>query len=178
MTTETTPDVVRAAISRWSEPVVGFAGVALVIGLCVFFAKGWVPRDRLHSAPSDIGVLAILPFDVIPAAASPDLGQELLADLNRELGGDVTVVPRDRCAQYAGSRQTLREIASDLGADSVLVGTLVVSDSDHRVRARLVRAHDSHELCEVRAGGVTSAAIAARLRAEILGDEGKGDADG
>jgi len=170
-------DTVRAAISRWSDPVVGIAGVVLMVAVVVFFARGWVPRERERPVPRDVGVLAILPFDRAGADASTssDAGtafvDALVADLTRELSSDVTVVPAARAAAFRGSRRTLRDIAAELGADSLLVGTVRATGDEHSLRVRLVRAQDSHELWSARVSGDTSASIAARLRDDIFGVE-------
>ncbi len=167
-----TSNPVRAAISHWTEPVFGLAGLALVAVVLLFIVRGWVPRERPHPGSPEIGRLAVLPFDEIgdEAAAAPDSGS-ILEALTSEFSHYLAVIPSEQSQLQGRSKKTLREIAEDLGADSLLVGSIIAGDSGTRVRARLVRAEQSRELFAVRVLGEDPARLAAQMRTTILGED-------
>ena len=171
MSGDDTSRVVRTAISRWAEPVCGFLGLVLLGALVVFIAKGWVPRERWHPGPDDIGVLAVMPFDPIGDERTATFDPQALATaLAAEFSSLVAVVPVERSMTHAGSQKTLRDIARELEADSILVGSIIATDDLPRVRARLVEAETSRELAAVRAIGADVSEVAAELRASVFGD--------
>lgn len=167
-----TSNPVRAAISHWTEPVFAVAGLALVAVVLLFIVRGWVPRERPHPGSAEIGVLAVLPFDEIgdEMADAPD-STAILEALTSEFSHYLAVIPAEQSQLQGQSNKTLREIAEELGADSLLVGSIIAGDGGTRVRARLVRAEQSRELFAVRVLGEDPVLLATKMRATILGED-------
>jgi len=160
----------RQVISRWLEPVFGFAGVVLLAVVLLFVVKGWVPRERPHPGPAEMGVLAVMPFDDLRASDGRGFSvEELARTLAAEFGRVVRVVPVERSFTYTGSNETLRDIARELGADSLLVASIVPRKAGARVRGRLIFAANSRELWAIRADGSDAASLAETIREQVLG---------
>ena len=101
--------------------------------------------------PASIERLAILPLSNLAADPSQDyfsdgLTEELIATMARLFRGQLGIVARTSIMRFKGVSRPIEEIASDLGADYVIEGS--VRRQDHRVRiaVQLFRAADAASL--------------------------------
>ena len=126
----------------------GLVGGALLLALVLGFNMAGV-RQWLHSRPSPIRSVAVLPFENL----SGDPGQEYFTDgMTDELITDLAQLPylqvisRTSVMRYKNSRETLPQIARELNVDAVVEGTLARSGDRVRIRVQLIRAADDHHL--------------------------------
>jgi tetratricopeptide (TPR) repeat protein len=124
---------------RVAAAVVAALGAALGISLAgQRFTRSRVGSPRLATAPR----VAVLPFKVLGSPSLQWLGEgmvDLLAS-GLEAGGarlvDPSAVVR-RARDGVGELSTSRELAQALGADLFVAGTIIQSDSDVRLHARV-----------------------------------------
>jgi TolB-like protein len=121
-----------------------------VVALAAIVA-GWLLLTRVWGgAPaSPIRSLAVLPLENL----SGDPEQEYFADgmtetLIGDLGkiGALKVISRTSVMQYKGARKPLREIATELGVDALLEGTVSREGDRVRVTAQLIDGRTDHHL--------------------------------
>jgi TolB-like protein/DNA-binding winged helix-turn-helix (wHTH) protein/Tfp pilus assembly protein PilF len=145
------PTVTRRPPRSWRlvASVLGglLAGVLLlgvVLGFNLANSRDWLRR---RSNPQ-VRSLAVLPLQNL----SGDPTQEYFADgitdeLITELAefGSVRVISRTSVMQYKGVKKPLRQIASELGVDAILEGSVLRSGQHVRVTAQLIdAATDQH----------------------------------
>jgi TolB-like protein/DNA-binding winged helix-turn-helix (wHTH) protein/Flp pilus assembly protein TadD len=127
------------------------AGVLLAIPLLSIGLNISGMRDRLLSlrTPPRIASLAVLPLENL----SGDSAQEYFADgMTDELITEVAkisslrVISRTSIMQYKGAHKPLAAIASELGVEAVVEGTIVRSGQKVRITAQLVQARDDRHL--------------------------------
>ncbi|MDX1395045.1 MAG: protein kinase [Gemmatimonadota bacterium] len=109
--------------------------------------------DSARSAPStsrdatgptsDPHTIAILPFEATGGEDTADpfaegLHEDLLTELSRL--GSLTVISRSSVARYAGREQSIRQIGRELGAGTVIEGTVRRAGSRARLNIRLLDA--------------------------------------
>src|SRR5580704_314611 len=107
------------------------------------------PSEGLHPRARLIKSLAVLPLENL----SNDSAQEYFADgMTDELITEVAkitslrVISRASIMQYKGTRKPLPLIATELGVDAVLEGTILRSGQTVRITAKLVQACDDRHL--------------------------------
>jgi serine/threonine protein kinase/tetratricopeptide (TPR) repeat protein len=123
-----------------------YGAAAVLLLAAVFFGlnmRGWRGRLRGRVSPVSMRSLAVLPM----VNLSGDPNQEYFADgmtdvLITDLGkiSALRVISRTSVMQYKGGRKPLREIASDLNLDAVVEGSILRSDSQVQITARLIEA--------------------------------------
>ena len=161
----------------------GLLAGALLLGLVLGFNLA-NSRDWLrHRSNPQVRSLAVLPLQNL----SGDPTQEYFADgmteeLITELAelGTVRVISRTSVMQYKGGQKPLRQIASELGVDAILEGSVQRSGQHVRVTAQLIdAATDQHiwarsydrELGDVLLlQSDMAGSIAQEIRAEINGN--------
>jgi TolB-like protein/DNA-binding winged helix-turn-helix (wHTH) protein/Tfp pilus assembly protein PilF len=140
---------VGASLRKWW--LLASAGVLLAIPLLSIGLNVGRMRDRLLSlhAPPRIESLAVLPLENL----SGDPAQDYFADgMTDELITEVAwisslrVISRTSIMQYKGVHKPLAVIASELGVDAVVEGTVVRSGQKVRITAQLIRARDDRHL--------------------------------
>ncbi len=123
----------------------------LVIAATSFGFNALGMRDRLlgRVRPARIGSLAVLPLENLSGDASQEffadgMTDELITDLAQIR--DLRVISRTSVMRFKGARKPLPQIASELGVDAVVEGTVERAGSRVRVRAQLIRASDDRHL--------------------------------
>ena len=116
--------------------------VAAAIVMALAIAIGWWAFERPQVQDGE-PTIAVLPLENL----SGDPEQEYIADgmtvaLINELGqlGSLDVISRQSVMRFKNSSKSLPEIASELGVDVVLVGTVIREDLKVRVTVQLVDA--------------------------------------
>jgi TolB-like protein len=104
-------------------------------------------------SPSNVGPelrsIAVLPFtDMSPDSDHQYYGDGLAEEITTTLAGveGLSVVPRTSAFRFRGSDRDLRAIATELGADAVLQGSVRRSAESLRIQVQLLRASDGHQI--------------------------------
>jgi TolB-like protein/DNA-binding winged helix-turn-helix (wHTH) protein/lipoprotein NlpI len=138
-----------ATLRKWW--LLASAGTLLAIPLLSIGLNVSGIRDRLRSlrSPPRIESLAVLPLENL----SGDPTQEYFADgMTDELITEVAkisslrVISRTSIMEYKGAHKPLAAIASELGVDAVVEGTIVRSGQKVRITTQLIRARDDRHL--------------------------------
>ena len=125
--------------------MIGLAG-----GVLVAAAAWWLLEGRIapgaRAAPAGVAAVAVLPFQEV--AGDPDssylaegMTEGLIADLSEI--GSLKVISRSSGAAAQGAMRSLAELASDLGVDAVVKGSIRKAGDSVRVNVRLLQARDS-----------------------------------
>jgi serine/threonine-protein kinase len=134
----------------WRNAILG--GV-VAFALWGIVAAGWL---ALKGAPAGLGgageaipSVAALPFDNMSgdpedAYFTDGIHEEILARL-AQIGG-LRVISRTSVLEYRDSPKNLRDVASELGVDHVLEGSVRRSGNRIRVTAQLIDAEGDHHL--------------------------------
>jgi adenylate cyclase len=142
----------RSAPSRRSPALsLGVAGAAFAVVLLVLW--GLWPGAERPAAPSadarSIQSLAVLPL--VNLSGDPEqeyftagMTEALIADLAKI--ASLGVVSRTTVMQYAGARKPLPEIASELGVDGVLEGSVLRAGETVRITLQLIDARRDRHL--------------------------------
>jgi TolB-like protein/tetratricopeptide (TPR) repeat protein len=121
-----------------------FSGLALAV-----VTSGWTRAGRAgvgtaHAPPT--ARIAVLPFERIgPSEGAPiadGLTEELIVETGRLAPGRLGVIARSSVERYTERPIDLGRIASELGVDFVMEGSVRRDDRRVRVTARLVRCSD------------------------------------
>jgi TolB-like protein/Tfp pilus assembly protein PilF/predicted Ser/Thr protein kinase len=133
----------RLALWRW--PVIVAIALTLIVGLAWFLF--W--RHAPAVLPDQIKSLAVLPLENL----SGDPAEEYFADgMTDALIGDLAkigalrVISRTSAMHYKGTKKSLPEIASELGVDAVVEGTVQRSGDRVLIRAQLIHAATDRHL--------------------------------
>jgi serine/threonine-protein kinase len=134
----------RTSVSRrrWLLPP-GIAAVVLV--LAVVLLRGRAPSN----GGAELRSIAILPFtDMSPDSDHEYYGDGLAEEITTTLAGveGLSVVPRTSAFRFKGSDLDLRSIASELGADAVLQGSVRRSKDALRIQVQLLRGLDGRQI--------------------------------
>lgn len=138
-------------IFRWKNVAVGSVGAFALWGV---LAAGWLLLDggRLVPDSDDPGArpsIAVLPFanlsrDAADAYIADGLHDEILTQLHK-IGG-LKVISRTSVLAYRDATSNVREIGRELGAGTVLEGTVRVEGEGIRVTAQLIDATTDEHL--------------------------------
>ena len=140
-----TPPARRARMWAGTLGVLGFAAAVLL----VTDAGGWRSRLSAGWASGGIHSIAVLPLENRP----PDPTQEYFSDgMTEQLIGDLAqlrglrVISRTSIMRFKGTHQPLSEIASALGVDAVVEGSVQQDSGTVRIMARLIDARTEQPL--------------------------------
>ena len=129
-------------------PAAGLALVALAVALA-FAVIGLRDRNAERGDRSRIGSLAVLPL----ANLSGDPDQEYFADgMTEELITDLApirslkVISRTSVMRFKNSKEPLRKIASQLGVDAIIEGSVQRAGDRVRITAQLIEASSDRHL--------------------------------
>ncbi len=132
---------VVTAWPRQSRPVWKRVGMVATT-LAAIMAAGWAIRDQLRPETLEVRRLAVLPL----ANLTGDQRQEYFVDgmheaLVTELSRipELTVISRQSTAQYQRTDQPVPVIASQLGVDALLEGSVFQAEDSVRIRVQLIR---------------------------------------
>jgi serine/threonine-protein kinase len=131
--------------SRW-KPLVA---VAVVVAVAILIGSRVWNRAETPETASNPRSLAVLPFtDMSPERDHEYFGDGLAEEITTALASveGLEVVPRTSAFRFKGERVDLRTIASELGVDALLQGSVRVSDRMLRAQAQLIRAGDGRQL--------------------------------
>jgi len=128
----------KAAPRRRWRAWVGGAALALGITAALLWQRAWAPAPPKHSTPTRIAVLPLKNPGGDPAQdyLVDGLTDALITDLGQVTS--VRVVSRTSAMAYKGSAKPLPQIARELNADAVVVGSAVQSGPRVRLSVRLV----------------------------------------
>lgn len=127
--------------------VTGIAAALALVALLVS-SRFWKGAD-VPQTPSEPRSIAVLPFtDMSPGRDHEYFGDGLAEEITTALASveGLEVVPRTSAFRFKGERVDLKTIASELGADALLQGSVRVSDEKLRVQVQLIRAEDGRQL--------------------------------
>ena len=124
--------------------------IGLAAAVLVTAAGWWLLEGRTAlgapAAPAGVAAVAVLPFQEV--AGDPDssylaegMTEGLIADLSEV--GALKVISRSSGAAAQGAMRSLAELASDLGVDAVVKGSIRKAGDSVRVSVRLLQARDS-----------------------------------
>ena len=152
---EEAPRAHASHLPRWRRFALR-AGLLAALAVAVG-TSGWTRAGRAVGLPlpqvtteAQPARIAVLPFEAIGsregAAIADGLTEEVIAETGRLAPGRLGVIARSSVARYDGRRIDLARVASELGVDFVMEGS--VRREDHRVRvtAWLVRASDQSQV--------------------------------
>lgn len=171
---------------KWNPALVGAAfGLAMLALLVVWGAQRWESRRNVSLA-APVRTLAVLPLENLSGDSAREyfadgITDGLITELAKSRG--LQVISRTSVMQYKNVRRPLREVAGELGADTVVEGTVALNGTKVRVTVQLIRAAtDSHVWAQSyeRELGDTIALqteiarnIARELKATVLPSEGR-----
>lgn len=135
----------RGSRWTWKRPVAG--ALALMALLCIVATLAW---RRAHLRPGSAGdkvALAVLPFSNLTGDPgqeyfSDGLTEEMIAQLGRLDPERMSVIARTSVMHYKGSSEPLPQIASELGVQYVLAGSVRRDSGRVRITTQLVRVTD------------------------------------
>ncbi len=133
--------IVRQVLGRWLEPLLGGAGVLLVLIILLFFARGWTPRASEPLRAAELVPVAVMPLEDLsspgnPEAWSPRCTRALVGALG---AAGFEVLPFEAVESYAGSLTPLTVIAEEIGAETLVVGTVLHHEDRLRLTVRIER---------------------------------------
>jgi len=127
------------------------AGLAAALALAVL-TSGWTRAGRGGVVTGSTGAaarVAILPFELIgPSEGAPiadGLTEEVIVETGRVAPGRLGVIARTSVERYRGQPLDLARLASELGVDYVMEGSVRRDGRRVRVTARLVRCSDQSQ---------------------------------
>jgi TolB-like protein len=126
------------------------AGVALAVAamFAVVVIGSWLAKRRTQAA-GPIRSLAVLPLQNLSRNANEEYFADGMTDaLITELAHtpNLRVVSRTSIMQDKGNKKPLRQIASELGVDAIVEGSIVRSGDRVRITAQLIDARDDRHL--------------------------------
>lgn len=137
-------DLRRSDRRAWRVGAAAVAALALV-GV----AGGWMSQRGARPTADNPLTIAVLPFENLSRDASQDyLGEGVTESLMTDLARlpALRVVSRNSVRRFAYSGLSLREIASELGADRIVEGSVLRVGDRLRISAQLVDARADRHL--------------------------------
>jgi TolB-like protein/DNA-binding winged helix-turn-helix (wHTH) protein/Tfp pilus assembly protein PilF len=149
------PEIQNLKSNRIALMVIGAFGIAAVLALVVWHAKGEFRPPRSHTSPSS-GVsapvfrrrmLAVLPFENLTGNPgqeyfSDGFTEEIITQLARLDPEQVGVIARTSVMRYKHTGENIRQISTELGVDYVVEGSVRRSGNRVRASVQLIRASD------------------------------------
>jgi TolB-like protein/tetratricopeptide (TPR) repeat protein len=131
---------------RWRVAAGTLAGVALLAAIGYIAFKVWLresPTDHEHHT------IAVLPLENLSGDPRQDyfadsMTDELIAGLGQFSAS--RVISRTSTMTYKGTTKTLPQIARELGADTVVEGSVLRQGNQVRITAQLIDATTDHHL--------------------------------
>lgn len=133
----------------WRKPLLAAAIAAALALLSVLASSRFWRSAEAPQTPSEFRSIAVLPFtDMSPGRDHEYFGDGLAEEITTALASaeGLEVVPRTSAFRFKGERADLKTIASELGVDALLQGSLRVSDETLRAQVQLIRAYDGRQL--------------------------------
>jgi TolB-like protein/Tfp pilus assembly protein PilF len=125
------------------------AASILMVGTVALLAR----RQFAHSAQAASGrvILAVLPFANLSGDPAQDyfadgLTEEMITDLGRISPQSLGVIARTSAMKYKETREDVKQIGQELGAEYVLEGSVRREGARARVSAQLIRVSDQTHL--------------------------------
>jgi serine/threonine-protein kinase len=125
------------------KPLLAAAAVLAVAGLVVLLRKNEAPSPAVPRS------VAVLPFtDMSPGGDHEYFGDGLAEEITMALASieGLDVVPRTSAFRFKGEKVDLRNVATELGCDALLQGSVRLSGEKLRVQAQLVSAASGRHL--------------------------------
>jgi serine/threonine protein kinase/tetratricopeptide (TPR) repeat protein len=128
------------AIPKWSIYAAS-AALALAVGMLTFHVSGLREKVLPRAASAQIHSLAVLPLENLSRQPeqeffSDGMTEALIAELSRISA--LKVISRTSVMQYKGAKKPLPQIASELGVDGIIEGS-VARDADRvRITVQLI----------------------------------------
>ena len=151
----------------------GIALVALAAGLA---AAGlwWLIASRSSEVSAPIASIAVLPLANLSGADAQQyfadgMTEALISELSAI--GDLRVISRTSVMQFKGTTRPLPEIAAALRVDGIVEGTVMRTDRDVRITARLIDARSDSQVWSGNYQQPLSDAIA--LQREVAAEVGR-----
>jgi len=147
-TTVSIPVVELRRTPRSRLAFIGILAAGVVVSIAAFVVLRWREKPT-PSPPTTIHSLAVLPFrPLVPSerdeALELGMAETLIAKLSSIRG--MTVRPLSSVRRYGGLEQDPIAAGRMLGVDAVLDGSIHNAANNVRVRVRLLRVADSHQL--------------------------------
>jgi TolB-like protein/DNA-binding winged helix-turn-helix (wHTH) protein/Tfp pilus assembly protein PilF len=142
----TPPERIRYAVFRNGVAAVA-AAIVVTLGLTVLWRHLAAPKStRASGAIASIAVLPLrnLSRDSDQEYFSDGMTDELITDLAKV--GRLRVISHTSVQRYKESKQSLPEIARELGVDAVIEGTVMRSENRVRITAQLIDARTDQHL--------------------------------
>ncbi|MDH3611702.1 MAG: hypothetical protein OEU90_06690 [Gammaproteobacteria bacterium] len=138
-------------LGRKARRYVGASALAVLIVAVLVWLVPSEPEAPYSppASPDGIKALAVLPLDNLSADPDQDyfaagMTEALIAELS-ELAA-FKVISRTSVMRYKGTSKTLPEIASELGVDAIVEGSVLRSGNRVRITAQLIEAATDHHL--------------------------------
>ena len=132
---------------RLWQMIGGSAAIGLIT-LAMTLRAHWPHRGPARSATPTIQSIAVLPLDNLSGDPAQNYFAEGMTDeLTTMLAKNSTlrITSRTSAMQYKGARRPLRDIASDLGVDGIVEGSLTRADGKVHMTLQLIQADtDTH----------------------------------
>jgi TolB-like protein/Tfp pilus assembly protein PilF len=147
--------------------------VAVILAIAVFARAPWRAQPAAPNA-GGVRALAVLPLENLSGDASDDyfadgLTEELIARLSKING--LSVTSRTSVVPYKKTQKTVHDIASALGVDAIVEGTVARSGDRVRVTARLLEASTERSLWTERYDRASADVLAIQAEvASAIGD--------
>ena len=140
--------VPRRVSRRWLAAAV--AAAAALLAIPIAWKTGWPVRLFSGGGRGRLTSVAVLPLenlsrDAAQAYLVEGIHEALVTELAR-FGGFQKVIARSSVQRYRRTEKPPREIASELGVDSVLTGSVFRAGERIRVTARLIRGSNEEDV--------------------------------
>jgi adenylate cyclase len=146
---ELTEIVAAPALKRWSAGAFAFVGVTALLAGAWYVGRQSAPASADQATGPVLESIAVLPF--VNMSSDPD--QEYFSDgISEELLNLLAKIPELRVAartssfSFKGKDLEIPEIASSLGVEHILEGSVRRSGNQLRITAQLIQADDGYHL--------------------------------
>lgn len=122
------------------KPFVGNTSLSIVAGLAIILAVwGWMKTPQVRT--EGYQAIAVLPFDNYMGDKTQDyfvdgMTESIIAELARLKG--LKVISRTSAMRFRGSDKSIPQIASELGVDAIIEGSVLKAGNDVRITAQLI----------------------------------------
>lgn len=151
----------------WIVPAALSVAVIVLAALAAWLLP---PLWQRPATPGGPPVIAVLPFDNLGSDAAEDyfadgITEDLITDLSRISG--VEVIARNTVWRYRGQAVDVQQVASELGVQYLLEGSVRREGDELRINAQLIDATDAHHLWAERYDGKVTEVFA--LQDQVIG---------